>query len=228
MKISFEGQACVVIEGSKKIIIDPFLTGNPTATKKAEDMTADYILVSHGHGDHLGDTIAIAKRTKAKVIAPFELAKFCGNQGVDAHDMHIGGSHQFDGVRVKLTPAWHGSALVNAEGIAFTGNPCGFLIWLDGKCLYHSGDTGLFSDMREIIGRFNQIDIAFLPIGDNYTMGPDDAVIAAEWLKAGTVVPIHYNTWPLIEQDPELFKQQVEQKTESKCVVLKPGQSMEF
>ncbi|MDD4752464.1 MAG: metal-dependent hydrolase, partial [Desulfitobacteriaceae bacterium] len=227
MKISFEGQACVVIEGSKKIIIDPFLTGNPTATKKAEDMTADYILVSHGHGDHLGDTIAIAKRTKAKVIAPFELAKFCGNQGVDAHDMHIGGSHQFDGVRVKLTPAWHGSAFVNEEGIAFTGSPCGFLIWLDGKCLYHSGDTGLFSDMREIIGRFNKIDIAFLPIGDNYTMGPDDAVIAAEWLKAGTVIPIHYNTWPLIEQDPELFKQQVEKETESKCVVLKPGQSME-
>lgn len=228
MKISFQGQACVFIEGSKKIVIDPFLTGNPLATKKPEEIEADYILITHGHGDHLGDAIPIAKRTKAQIIAPFELASYCGQFGADVHPMHIGGAFQFDGVKIKLTPAWHGSAFINDAGIFPTGNPCGFLIWMDDKCVYHSGDTGLFSDLGNVIGKFNKIDVAFLPIGDNYTMGPEDAVIAAEWLKADTVIPMHYNTWPLIKQDPEWFKQQVEARTSSRCVILKPGAGIEI
>lgn len=229
MKISFLGHACVLIEGSKKIIIDPFLTGSPWAAAKAEEVEADYVLVSHGHGDHLGDAVDIAKQNKAQVIAPFELAAFCGNHGADVHGMHIGGAYTFDGVRIKLTPAWHGSAFVDESGEIFaTGNPCGFLIFMDGKCIYHSGDTGLFGDMEKIIGKYNKIDLAFLPIGDNFTMGPEDAVIAVDWLKAKTVVPIHYNTWPPIKQDPQLFKEKVEAVTKSKCVVLKPGEYMEI
>lgn len=218
----------MTIAGSKKLVIDPFLTGNPTAAKKPGEIEADYILLTHGHGDHLGDTIQIARRTGAKVIAPFELASYCGMHGADAHGMHIGGSFQFPGVRIKLTPAWHGSAFIDDGSITCTGNPCGFLIWMDQRCIYHAGDTGLFSDLGNIIGRFNKIDLAFLPIGDNFTMGPEDAVIAAQWLGAGTVVPIHYNTFPLIQQDPQWFKKQVESMTESRCQILKPGEALEI
>ncbi|ATW23876.1 metal-dependent hydrolase [Candidatus Formimonas warabiya] len=228
MKITFLGHSCFFIEGNKKLIIDPFLTGNPAAAKKAEEIETDYILVSHGHGDHLGDAVKIAERTKAPIIAPNELAFFCRRQGVSVHPMHIGGAYKFDGVRVKLTQAWHGSGFVDDNAISFTGNPCGFLIWMDDRCLYHSGDTGLFGDINHVIGRYNKIDVAFLPIGDNFTMGPEDAVIAAEWLKARMVVPMHYNTWPVIKQDPELFKKQVDAKTQSKCLILNPGENFEF
>lgn len=224
MKISYLGHACFLLEGSKRIIIDPFLTGNPSTTKKPEDIEADYILVTHGHGDHLGDGIKIAAQCQATIIAPNELAVFCGNKGVNTHPMHIGGSYQFPGLKVKLTQAWHGSALVNGEEMIATGNPCGFLIWMDDLCIYHAGDTALFGDMEQVIGRFNQIDVALLPIGDNFTMGPEDAVIAAKWLQGKTVIPMHYNTWPLIAQNPYLFKDAVEAQTQSKCLVLKPGE----
>ncbi|MCR6544119.1 metal-dependent hydrolase [Dehalobacterium formicoaceticum] len=228
MKISYLGHACFVLEGNKKIIIDPFLTGNPMATKKAEEIEADYILVTHGHGDHLGDAIEIAERCQSTIIAPNELAVFCGQKGAQIHAMHIGGAHDFPGMKVKLTQAWHGSALVDDEAIIFTGNPCGFLIWMDDRCIYHAGDTGLFGDMEQVIGRNHQIDLALLPIGDNFTMGPEDAVHAAEWIHADTVIPMHYNTWPLIEQNPYLFKEAVEAKTKSKCLVLKPGESIQL
>ena len=227
MKISYYGHACFMLEGSKKIIIDPFLTGNPTATKKPEYIKADYILISHGHGDHLGDGIKIARQSGGTIIAPNELAVFCEQKGAKVHNMHIGGIY-FDGVKVKLTQAWHGSAFVDDQDIIYTGNPCGFLIWMDNLCIYHAGDTGLFGDMDTVIGRNNQIDVALLPIGDNFTMGPEDAVIAAKWLKAKTVIPMHYNTWPLIAQDPHLFKEKVEAQTQSKCLVLKPGESTEI
>jgi len=225
LKINYLGHACFVLEGNKKIIIDPFLTGNPTAAKKPEEIEVDYILLTHGHGDHLGDAVKIAEKCQATIIAPNELAAFCGRKGVPVHNMHIGGSYKFNGMKVKLTQAWHGSALVSDKDIIFTGNPCGFLIWMDELCIYHAGDTGLFGDMEQVIGRNNQIDAALLPIGDNFTMGPEDAVIAAKWLGAKTVIPMHYNTWPLIAQDPYLFKEAVEAKTQSKCLVLKPGES---
>lgn len=228
MKITWLGHACFTIEGSKKIIIDPFLSGNPVAPKTYHEIEADYVLLTHGHGDHLGDAVEISQERNATLIAPFELATFCGQKGAQVHGMHLGGAFQFDGVKIKLTPAFHGSGFVDGNSIYYTGNPCGYLIWMDDKCLYHAGDTGLFGDMNFVIGKFNTIDVAFLPIGDNFTMGPDDALIAADWLKAKTVVPMHYNTWPLIQQDPELFKKAVETKTTSKCCVLKLGESFEL
>ncbi|MCL6559911.1 MAG: metal-dependent hydrolase, partial [Firmicutes bacterium] len=193
---------------------------------KAAEVKADLILVSHGHGDHLGDTVEIAKRSGATVVSVFELATYCACKGAKAHGMHIGGSHTFDGVKVKLTPAWHGSGF--GEGpMEYLGTPCGFVISMDGKNIYHAGDTGLFGDM-ELIGRLNQIDLALLPIGDNFTMGPEDALEAVNMLKPKLVIPMHYNTWPLIQQDPEKFKSAVEAATGSKVSVIKPGGSLEF
>lgn len=226
MKITFLGHAGFFIEGSKKIVIDPFLTGNPLAKTKAEDVKADLILVSHGHGDHLGDTITIAKQSGATVVSVFELAMYCGRNGVQSHGMHIGGSHTFDGVKIKLTPAWHGTGFGDGP-MEYLGTPCGFIIGLDGKTIYHSGDTGLFGDM-ELIGRLSRIDLAMLPIGDNFTMGPEDALEAVKMLKPKVIIPMHYNTWPLIEQDPLKFKSEVEAKTGSKVVVIDPGESMDF
>lgn len=227
MKITFLGHACFLLEGSKRIIIDPFLTGNPLATKTPDEVEADYILVSHGHGDHIGDAITISQKTNAPIIAPFELATFCERKGATVHPMHIGGAFNFENVKVKLTPAWHGSAFIDDEGINYTGTPCGFLVWMDGECVYHAGDTGLFGDMKEVIGNYHKIDVALLPIGDNFVMGPEDAVIASKWLKAGTVIPMHYNTWPIIEQKDIEFQKLVESKTDSKCTILKPDQSFE-
>ncbi|NLI11154.1 metal-dependent hydrolase [Pelotomaculum propionicicum] len=228
MKITFLGHAGFVIEGSKKIVIDPFLTGNPLAKTKAKDVKADLLLVSHGHGDHFGDTLTIAKQSGATVASVFELATFCANKGVQAHGLHIGGSYTFDGVKIKLTPAWHGSGYGAGDGpLEYLGTPCGFIINLDGKVIYHSGDTGLFGDM-ELLGRLNKIDLAMLPIGDNFTMGPDDALEAVKMLKPKMMIPMHYNTFPLIEQDAQKFKSEVEANTGSKVTVLAPGESFDF
>ncbi|MDD2553689.1 MAG: metal-dependent hydrolase [Desulfotomaculaceae bacterium] len=227
MKITFLGHAGFLIEGSKKIAIDPFLTGNPAAKNNPKDIKADLILVSHGHGDHLGDTIEIAKQSKGTVVSVNELAIFCSNKGANSHGMHIGGSHVFDGIKIKLTPAWHGSGFGDECPLEYLGTPCGFVFNLDGKTIYHSGDTGLFGDM-ELIGRLNKIDLAMLPIGDNYTMGPEDALEAVKMLKSGLVIPMHYNTWPLLKQDPLKFKTEVESNTGSKVTVIAPGESLEF
>ncbi len=220
----FLGQSCITIEdGDHKIIIDPFLTGNPLAGAKQEEIECSHVLLTHGHGDHFGDTIEIAKRNDATVIATYELASFCGSKGLKFHPMHIGGAHDFDFGRVKLTIAHHGGGFgENAE--IYTGPPVGFLITMGGKTVYSAGDTGLFYDMK-LIGEMNQIDLAFLPIGDNFTMGIDDAVKAVEFLKPKKVVPVHYNTFPLIEQDPQEFANKV--KT-AEVVIMKPGDSFEF
>jgi len=227
VKIIFLGHAGFLIEGSKRIVIDPFLTGNSTAKHKPEDINADLIMVSHGHGDHFGDTLSIAKQSGGTVVSVHELAVFCSSKGVDAHGMHIGGSHIFDGVKIKLTPAWHGSGYGEKSPLEYLGTPCGFVFNLDGQTIYHSGDTGLFGDM-ELIGRLNKIDIAMIPIGDNYTMGPEDALEAVKMLKPGLVIPMHYNTFPLIEQDPYKFKLDVEKDTKSKVAVMNPGESLEI
>lgn len=228
MKLTFHGHAVVSVEtNGKKILIDPFITGNGECDLKAEEVTADAIILSHGHGDHVGDTVEIARRNNALVIAPFELANFIGFQGVErVHPLHIGGSYQFDFGKVKLTAAFHGSGYVIEEEkkIVYTGMPAGILLMAEGKTIYHAGDTGLFSDMK-MYGEMYDIDVAFLPIGDNFTMGPEDAKIAAEWLKAKKVVPIHYNTFPVIEQDPEAF---VNSLPEGVGVILKPGESIEL
>lgn len=225
LKATFQGHSCVSItDGKQNIIIDPFLSGNPLATVKAEDIMADFILVTHGHGDHLGDAVDIAKRNKATIIAPNELAIYVQKQGAEAHNMHIGGAYEFPFGRVKLTIAHHGSAA--GDGLEYTGNPCGFLIFMDGKTIYHAGDTGLFYDMK-LMGDMNEIDLAFLPIGDNFTMGVTDAVKAVEFLNPKKVVPIHYKTWPLIDTEPTDFADKLK-GSGTEVVILEPGESLEF
>ncbi|HTK77172.1 MAG TPA: metal-dependent hydrolase [Gemmataceae bacterium] len=220
-RVRWLGHACLLFEtGGKHVLIDPFLTGNPMAAAKAGEVPADFILVSHGHGDHLGDTVAIAKRTGATVIANYEIAGWLGKQGLKkTHGMQHGGGYDFDFGRVKLTLAFHGSQLPDgSEG----GNPCGFLLYFkDGKKVYDAADTGLFGDMR-LIGE-EKIDLAFLPIGDNFTMGPFDALRAVALLTPARVVPIHYNTFDLIKQDAQAWAEQVRNERKAEPVVMKPG-----
>jgi L-ascorbate metabolism protein UlaG (beta-lactamase superfamily) len=201
------------------ILFDPFFTGNPLTPVTASDVRANVIILTHAHGDHYGDTVEIAKRTGATVISNFEIVNYCQKQGVaNAHPLHLGGGHAFPFGRVKLTIAFHGSSFPDGT---YGGNPAGVLLEFEGKRLYNAGDTALFSDMS-LIGHAG-LDVALLPIGDNFTMGPEDAAAAAKLLRARTVIPQHFNTWPLITQDPEAFKRRVEGSTESKVVVLKPG-----
>jgi len=223
-KATFLGHSCVTLtDGKHNLIIDPYLTDNPQAAEKAQDIKADFVLITHGHGDHVGDGIEIAKRNKATLIANFELANLCGAEGAEVHPMHIGGGHDFDFGRVKLTIAHHGGGY-GPDASRYTGPPVGFLVTLGGKTVYHPGDTGLFYDMK-LIGEMNKIDLAFLPIGDNFTMDINDAVKAVEFLKPKKVVPFHFNTWPLIEASPEDFAAKVKG---TEVVILKPGESVEF
>ncbi len=223
-KATFLGHSCVMVEdGPHRIIVDPFLSGNEKAAAKASDIQVQYVLITHGHGDHLGDGIQIARKNNATVIANFELASYCGAKGCKTHPMHIGGSHTFDFGRVKLTIAHHGGGAGENAGI-YTGPPVGFLIEMGGKTMYHPGDTGLFYDMK-LIGDMNRIDLAFLPIGDNFTMGIDDAVKAVEFLRPGKVVPFHYNTFDIIAADPKAFASRIKG---SEVAILKPGDSTTF
>ena len=220
-RLCWLGHACLLLESDgKRVLIDPFLTGNPAATLTADQARADFILVSHGHGDHIGDTIALAKRTGATVIANYEIATWLEGQGVkNAHGMQHGGSFSFPFGRVKLTLAFHGSMLPDGS---YGGNPCGLLITTsDGKKIYDAADTGLFGDMK-LIGE-EGIDLACLPIGDNYTMGPDDALRAVTFLNPKKVVPIHFDTFPVIAQDANSWANRVRQETKSKPVILNPG-----
>ena len=224
LKATFYGHSCVMAtDGKNTIIIDPFLEGNPQATIKPEEVKVDYVLLTHGHGDHLGDAVQIAKNNNATIIAPNELAVYVSKKGAEAHNMHIGGAHDFPFGRVKLTIAHHGSAA--GDGLEYTGNPCGFLVTMGGKTMYHSGDTSLFLDMK-LIGEMHPIDLAFLPIGDNFTMGVDDAVKAVEFLKPKKVVPIHYKTWPVIDTEPKDFIAKIK-GTATEGVIVKPGESIE-
>ncbi|UFJ41512.1 metal-dependent hydrolase [Brevibacillus humidisoli] len=227
MEIRFHGHSCVEIAaGDHRLLIDPFLTGNPVAQVKAEEIKANYILLTHGHNDHVGDTVQIAKANDATVIGNHELATYLAWQGLKTRGMHIGGAHTFPFGRVKLTQAFHGSAyeLDDKQELIYLGMPTGLLLTIDGKTIYHAGDTGLFGDMK-LIGELHQIDLAFLPIGDNFTMGPEDAWHAAQFLKAKLVVPIHYNTFPLLQQDDQAFVRRLaEIGVEGK--VLAPSETM--
>jgi len=224
LKATFLGHSCVMAtDGNNNIIIDPFLTGNPQANMKPEDVKVGWVLVTHGHGDHLGDAVPIAKANDATIIAPNELAEYVIKKGARAHNMHIGGAYNFPFGRVKLTIAHHGSGA--GDGLEYTGNPCGFLITMGGKTMYHTGDTGLFYDMK-LIGEMNDIDLAFLPIGDNFTMGVDDAVKAVEFLKPKKVVPIHYKTWEVIDTEPAEFAEKLK-GSGTEAVIIKPGESVE-
>jgi L-ascorbate metabolism protein UlaG (beta-lactamase superfamily) len=207
------------------IWIDPFLTDNPQADVGPDGIEqADYILVSHGHGDHFGDAIAIASRTEATVISNNEIAVYCQGQGVDAHGLHIGGGFQFPFGRVKMTIAHHGSTLPDG---GYGGNPGGFLLDLQDKRIYFAGDTGLFYDMK-LLGEDRAIDVALVPIGDNYTMGPDDALRAVQLLDPRLVVPMHYDTFDVIRQDARAFAQRVKTTTGADAVVMSPGDSLDL
>ena len=221
----FGHAACEITHGGHTVLIDPFITGNDLAPVQADDLAADFILVTHGHGDHLGDAIPIAKRTGATIVAPFELAHYCAKHGAEVHPMHIGGAHEFPFGRVKLTQALHGSAVTDGE-VIYTGNPCGFVVTMGGKALYHAGDTGLFGDMA-LIGRLDALAVALLPIGDNFTMGAADAVEAAKLLRPAIVVPMHYDTFPVIQADVAAFRARVEAETSATCRILKPGETLD-
>jgi L-ascorbate metabolism protein UlaG (beta-lactamase superfamily) len=223
-KLTYLGHSAFLLEGSGgQVVIDPFLTGNPLAAAGPDEISVDHVLLSHGHGDHIGDGVAIAKANDATIVAPAELAAYCQAQGAKIHAMHIGGAHEFPFGRVKLTIAHHGSA---APDGTYTGNPCGFLVSMDDTTLYHPGDTGLFYDMK-LIGEMNSIDVAVLPIGDNYTMGIEDAVKATEFLAPKIVIPMHYKTFDVIDVDPQLFVDQVSAKGFDSRV-LAFGESMDY
>jgi L-ascorbate metabolism protein UlaG (beta-lactamase superfamily) len=224
-RITWYSHAVIAIDtAGTKLLVDPFLTGNPAAPIGPADIDPDVILVSHGHGDHVGDTVDMAKRTGAQVISNFEIAGWFEKQGLEkVHPMHIGGGFDFPWGRVKLTNALHGSALPDGS---YGGNPCGFLFTIEGKKVYHACDTGLFYDMK-LIGE-EGVDLAILPIGDNFTMGPDDALRAVKLLEPKQVLPIHYNTFDLIAQDPSGWKERVEAETSATVTVLGPGESLEI
>ena len=208
-------------EDGNVILIDPFLTGNPTATIKADDVNADFIILTHAHGDHIGDAFEIAERCDSLIIAVNELANYAIDKGLKAHNMHIGGSYNFDFGMVKFTIAHHGSQTPDGN---YGGEPAGVIVTADSKSVYHTGDTGLFYDMK-LIGEMNKIDYMLLPIGDNFTMGITDAVKAVELTNPEIAIPMHYNTFPVIEADPNEFKSKVE-ALGKKSIVLEFGQEI--
>ena len=223
MEIRFIGHSCFELtEGSTRVLIDPFLTDNPSAAVGADEVDPTHIFLTHGHGDHFGDVEAIARRTNAQVVAITEVADELTEAGVEnVADPNLGGTVTFDWGWVKLTPAWHTSTTPKGQ----VNVPAGLLINIGGKTIYHLGDTALFSDLRLVAGRGDPIDVALMPIGGHYTMDRIDAVHAAELIEAATIIPCHYDTFPLIETDAEAFKVDVEALTSSRVEILEPGET---
>ena len=223
VKYSYFGHACFLLDDGKyKVLVDPFLTGNPVASVSANDVAADYILVTHAHGDHLGDAPDIAARTGAEVVGIPEILDICTSMGTDVkgHGMNLGGSLNLPFGKVRMTLAQHSSGVPG--GIA-----CGYVIYIGGLVIYYAGDTALFSDMK-LIGQKDRLDYALLPIGDNYTMGLEDAALAAQWLGVRHVIPLHYDTWPVIRQDVAKYKELTEKMAHAEVHIVKPGEDIEL
>jgi L-ascorbate metabolism protein UlaG (beta-lactamase superfamily) len=223
MDIQYLGHSAFRLsDGDVNVLIDPFLTGNPKAAASADEVEADFILLTHGHSDHYGDTVAISKRTGAPVVAIVELAGELSEQGVEqTYDPNLGGTVKFDWGWVKLVPAWHTSTTPNG----LVNTPAGLLVNIGGKLVYHLGDTCLFSDLQLISRRGDHVDVALVPIGGHYTMDRIDAVTAVEFVNPTTVIPCHYDTFPPIETDAEAFKTDVENSTGASVVILQPGET---
>ncbi|HEX3303361.1 MAG TPA: metal-dependent hydrolase [Thermomicrobiales bacterium] len=228
MKITFIGHSAFALEADgKQVLVDPFITGNPVANVSPGDFSPQTIILTHAHNDHVGDTVDIAKRSGAKVIATAELANWVGSQGVEgATGANHGGTVRFSGGSTKFVPAWHTSSYSTKDGVVAPGVPAGHIVRFGGKTLYFAGDTCLFGDMA-LIGEAG-IDVAIIPIGDHFTMGPDDALRAVQLISPAMVIPCHYNTFPPIQQDGMAFKKRVETDTTARCLLLNPGESSEI
>ncbi len=225
MKLTYLGHSAFIVEEENfKAIIDPFISGNSLSNVdpgQISDLT--HVFITHGHGDHIGDGIELARENDALVITNAEISEYLSSKGVKTHAMHIGGRYTFDFGRVKLTPALHGSGISTEDGMIYGGNPCGFVIEINNKKIYHAGDTGLTMDMKLL--ELENIDVALLPIGGNFTMDIDDAVIATEFIKPKLAIPMHYDTFPLIKADPNEFR---EKNKVCNSLILKIGESYEF
>lgn len=226
MRVTFHGHACFLVEtAGARVLLDPFFTDNPQAVCRPDDIDCDCIVVSHGHEDHSCDALAIARRTGATIVANFEIAEYFAAKGATTHGLNPGGGWNFPFGRIKLTLAHHSSSIEAGPDPIYLGAPCGILLQADGRTLYHAGDTAVFLDMQ-LIGRAG-LDLALLPIGDNYTMGPDDALLALDLLRPRLTVPMHYDTWPVIAQDAAAFAARA---AAAGHVVrpLKPGATLEL
>ncbi len=234
MEIKFHGQSCFELsDGDANVLVDPFLKpNNPAAVHTAEEVEPTHIAISHGHADHMADAVPVAKRTGAHCIGIVELAEWLKGQGVDAvSDPNFGGTVEFDWGFVRIVPAWHTNTLPGSESAPFSaehgivlGPPAGLVIRIGGTTVYHAGDTCLFSDMKLVAER-SPVDVFLVPIGGHYTMDRHDAVLAAKFVDARTVIPMHYDTFPPIETDAGAFKADVEAQTSSQVVILKPGET---
>ena len=223
VKFIYYGHSCFLLDdGQYKVLFDPYLTGNPVATANPEDIECEYILLSHGHQDHLGDAPAIAKRTGAMVLGVPEVLQMCQQQegGLRVHGMNLGGSVMLPFGRVRMTMAFHSSGVPG-------GTACGYVVSMGGLNIYFAGGTALFSDMK-LIGHKDALDYALLPIGDNFTMGLEDAALAAQWLNARHIIPVHYNTWPVIAQDAARYKELTEAMSRAEVHIVSPGGTLEL